>query len=237
MGSVWNDFFHYPLYLCQLVHKTFLVMQASGGIDNNHIDIVRHRRLKRIVCDSGGIGTKLLLDDRNTGTPSPLVKLLDGSSTECVGGAKHDFIAGLFIKISKFAYSGCLANAVDTYNHYHVWLFTLGNRKIGKRLVAGILGKQLCDLLAEHFAQFIHIDIFVAGHTALYAVDDLESRFRSHIRCYEDFLEFVKEIIVDGTPAGQCPAELAEYAFFRFLQSAVEGLLFLFAEKIKKSHG
>ncbi len=136
----------------------------------------------------------------------------------------------------QLADGGGLAHAVDADNHYHIRLFAGRRHKFARACAVVVLGKHIADFFAKQVVEFVHVDIFVAGHSCLYAVYDFEGRLGPDVAGYKNFLELVKKIVVDGAAAGKCATQFAEYTFFCLLQAPVEVLLFILAEEIKKSH-
>ena len=169
----------------------------------------------------------MLLHHRHVNAFAPYFKLFDGSRAECVGGTKHNFVAGLLELIGKLA-DGCgFAHAVHAHNHNDVRLLD-ALRQL--KVVGGgarCFGEHLGDFVAQQSVQFSRIDIFVARNAVAYAVDDFQSSVNANVRGDERLFEFVEQIVVDGRFAGNGTRYLTEKALLGLFESFVEGL-FLF---------
>ena len=97
-------------------------MQAACGIDNHHIGIVGYCRRQCVVGYCCGIGAKLLFHHGHSGAAAPLVELLYGGGSECIGCAEHHFLARGLEMSREFA-DGCgFAHTVHTNYHNDIWL-------------------------------------------------------------------------------------------------------------------
>jgi len=184
-------------------------VKASGSVDNHHVHAISHCRRQGIESYCGGIGAKLLLDHRHSGTVPPFVKLLNGSGTESVGSTKHHFIARCFIMIGKFADCSCLSNTVYAYNHNYIRFLSGRRVKRHRRLCVVALSQQFADFLTKKLVKLIHVYIFVSLYTSLYAVYDFKGCLCADIAGNKHFLELIKEVIVDSATAGKDASELA----------------------------
>ena len=74
-------------------------------------------------------------------------------------------------------------------------------------------------------------DIFIAGHTLLDTVDNLERSVDPDVRCDEDLLQIIEHLIVDGRFSGHGACQFLPYALFGLLQTLIKFLLLLLAGK------
>ena len=79
--------------LGQFLHQMGLVLEAPGGVDDEHVDALRGRLLDPVEDDSGGIAAFLAGDDRRADALAPDLQLLDRGGAEGVaGGEQHAVI-------------------------------------------------------------------------------------------------------------------------------------------------
>ena len=236
MRGAGHDLLHRALDFRELVHQALLVVKASGRVDNHDVHVAGHGGRQRVVGHGGGVGAEFLLDYGHIGTPAPFVKLLDGGGAECVRGSEHDLEAGLGVHVRQLAYGGGLADAVDADDHDYV---RPGVANVG---VIFVLGEHIADFLAQQLVELVHVDVLVARGAVLDAVDDFQCRFGTYVAGYEDFLQLVEKVVVDGAAGGEHAADFAEDAFLGLFKTAVEGflaflsLLFVLFEEVEKAH-
>ena len=112
-----------------------------------------------------------------------------------------------------------------------------GERTVATRDGRVVLGKQRGYLFHNHVVVLVAAYIFVAGGALLYSFYYTQCGFGTYVAGYEDFLEFVKKIIVYRAAPYKGSLNTAEYTFLGFLKTTVESL-FLFAREyaFEKSH-
>ena len=86
------------LDLGQFVHQSLLVLQASGRIRKQYIDVACSSRVPGVENDCRGVGTTLLRDDRNIVTLAPGLQLLYGR------GADYARTKGVILADTKFEF-------------------------------------------------------------------------------------------------------------------------------------
>lgn len=233
-----HDTFHHTLDFRQLIHQSFLVVEATCGVYYHHITTLSHRTAQRVESNSRSIAAELLLDNGNVCTTRPFIKLLDGRGTECIGSTEHHFVAGSLILVSELAYGGSLAYTVNTHHHYDVRTRSLGKLKILQRRGTGfVFHKQCRYFFTQHVVELVLAHVLITLGTALNAVYDFECGFCTHISGYEYFLQLIKEIVVDGPTPYKRAFKFAEKTFFGFFKATVECFLFLFAgEEVEECH-
>ena len=238
MGGVGDEFLHDLADFGELVHETHLVVETTGGVDDDDVGILGQRALEGVVGHRGGVGPHALLHDGHLDAVGPKHELLDGGGAEGVGSAEHDFFACLLVAVGEFGDGGGLAYAVDTHDEDDVGVMGQGGVEIGGE-VALRLTQELSHLGAEDGVELGGGDIAVAFDAFLQVVDNLEGGVDTHVGGDERFLQVVEDVVVDGGFAEDGLGELLEKASLGFGQTLVEGLLFLFfafAAEIEKSH-
>ena len=101
-------------------------MQTTGGINQYHIGIIGLGRTECIEGHTGGIGTHLLLDNRNTYALSPNAQLFNGSGAEGISGTQIDLLTGLLELIGQLTDGGGLTHSIHTYYQNDVGLVVGG---------------------------------------------------------------------------------------------------------------
>ena len=99
--------------LRQLLHQMRLVLEAAGGVDDQHVLAGRGRLLDAVEDDSGGVAAFLAGDDRRADAVAPDLQLLDRGGAEGVAGGEQDAIILLLQPMAELADGGRLAGAVD----------------------------------------------------------------------------------------------------------------------------
>ena len=65
------DLLHHAHDLFELVHQHRLVLQAAGGVDQQHVDLLAARLGERVEGEAGGIGARLARDHRRADARRP----------------------------------------------------------------------------------------------------------------------------------------------------------------------
>ena len=212
IGSTRNNLFHYILYLCKLVHKAHLVVQTACCVDDYHIGIICNSRRQCIKSNRCRVRAHTLLDDRHIGTVSPLYKLLNSSSTECIGSTKVHLLPGLLELVRKLTNSCCLTHTVNTYNHNYIWFSGTG-RNIERIAVGSIVfHKKLRNLVLQQFVEFCCIHELVTRCTFLYTINDFQCCLDTDIRCHKHLFEVIEHFVIDFALAGNGTGNLSEHA-------------------------
>ena len=99
--------------LGQLLHQVRLVLEAPGGVDDQHVLAGRGRLLDAVEDDPGGVAAFLAGDDRRADALAPDLQLLDRGGAEGVAGGEQDAIILLLQPMAELADGGRLARAVD----------------------------------------------------------------------------------------------------------------------------
>src|SRR5574344_996311 len=122
MRCIRNDLLHDVLNLCKLIHEVYLVMKSSCSVNNDNICIVGNSRTKGIESNRGRVSAHSLFYNRYSYSSSPYVKLLNGSSAECICSAKVHLLTCFLELVSQFSYCSSLAYTVYANHHYDIWL-------------------------------------------------------------------------------------------------------------------
>ncbi len=73
--------------------------------------------------------------------------------------------------MGEFAYGCSLSYAVDADNHDDVWLLSGRGHEASCCVVGVVFGEHVADFLTQEVVELVHVDIFVACHALLDAVD------------------------------------------------------------------
>src|SRR5260370_233909 len=82
------DLLHHAHDLLQLVHQHRLVLQATGGVDEQHVYFLAPRLRERVENEPGGVGARGARDHRPAAAPTPDVELVDGGRAESIAGGE-----------------------------------------------------------------------------------------------------------------------------------------------------
>ena len=99
-----------------------------------------------------------------------------------------------------------------------------------------VLSQQRGYLVAQDSVQFTRRHIFVTSHTFLNALNNLQRRFNTDIRCYQHFLQVVKHIVVNLRFACYGTGQFVEHAGLGLLQTLIQRLLLFLIKKSEYSH-
>src|SRR5690606_5010487 len=99
--------------LLELVHQALLVLQATRGIDQEHITARFPCRLERIEGEACGIRSDLVRDYWRARALAPDLELVDGCGAEGIARGHHDRAAGALELLRKLADRRRLAGAID----------------------------------------------------------------------------------------------------------------------------
>ena len=182
----------------------------------------------------GGVGVHALLHDGHIHAVGPELQLLDGGCAEGVGSTEHDFLACELVLIGKFGDGGGFAHTVDSNHENHIGFVWEGGVEIfGEKAV--VFAEQGGDFGPEDRVEFAGAYVFVAFDAFLQFVDDFESGFDPDVGGNQALFDIVENSVVDGGFAENGTGNLGEQALFGFIETGVEGLLFLFSTK--QTHG
>ena len=96
-----------------------------------------------------------------------------------------------------------------------------------------ILGQQFGYLLTENAVKFRSADIFIASHTLLDALNNLQCGIYTHIAGDEYLFKIIQYIIINLRLTGYGTSQFIEHTRFGFLQTLIERLLFILTKKSK----
>ena len=155
------ELLQHPDDLVQLVHQPGLVLQAAGGVDEQHVDRLCPCRGQRLISEARGIGALDAGDHRAFGARTPDLELLDRRGAEGVAGREHDAAALAREPRGELADGRRLAGAVDAGDEDHERL----RRRIDRqRLRDGL--EDLLDLGGEDRLDLVGADILVVAALA-----------------------------------------------------------------------
>ena len=98
----------------KLFHQIAFIVQAAGGVGENHIYIFCPCRLNCIKDNRGTIGAGMLGDHRDLIALTPDLKLFNRGGSKGITGRQHHGLA-LLLKLSRqLANGGGLADTIDT---------------------------------------------------------------------------------------------------------------------------
>src|SRR5437764_952467 len=97
-------------------------MKASGGIDDHVVGPACLCRLQGVKEHRCGVATRLVLDDFDTGSVAPDLKLFDSRCAEGVGRGEQHCLTLCPQGMGEFTYRRRLACAVHAYDQYHLRL-------------------------------------------------------------------------------------------------------------------
>src|SRR5947207_13350141 len=96
-----------------------LVLEAPGGVDDQHVLAGRSRLPDSVEHDSGRIATLLAGDDRSADALPPYLQLLDRRCSEGVAGGEQHAIILLLQPMGELADGGGFAGAIDADDENH----------------------------------------------------------------------------------------------------------------------
>ena len=212
--------------LGQLAHQVRLVVQAPGGVSNDHVIAAGGGRLHRVKNDGGGVGSLTGLDQRDPGAVGPDLQLLAGGGTEGVARGQHDPAALTGVVIGQLCDARGLAHAVDADDQDDGGVAVQLHLCFGAHLVRNELAQLVRRLLTGLQALFVH--------AVAELVHQFDGHFAADIGQDELFFQLIVKIIVD-LAASECVQDIAPKARAGLFE-AVFHLVFFFFTKSKKSH-
>ena len=178
--SVGHHFLHHVLYLGQLVHQADFVVQASGGIYDDHIRMVGHRRAQRVKSHRCRIRPHLLLHDRHPYTLAPNHQLLHSRRPEGICRPQVNGFPGFLELVGQLADGRGLSHSIDAYHHDYVGLLS-GRYVEIVRIHRVVFGKQGGDFIAQNPVQFLRVHVFVRRDALLDALYDFQRCLHAYI--------------------------------------------------------
>ena len=119
--------------LFQFVHQVQLRRQPAGGIDHDHVDAARLRRMHGVEGDGGRIAG-FLCDHGDVVAFAPDRQLLARGGAEGIaGGQQHRLLMRLQM-LGQFADGGGFAGAVDARDHHDQRLMLAQHQRLLQRL-------------------------------------------------------------------------------------------------------
>ncbi|MCY1234826.1 hypothetical protein D9M72_474170 [compost metagenome] len=210
--------------LLKFGHQLRLVLQAAGGVDDQHVGLLLARLLERFIGETGGIGAELGGNDVGLGALRPDLQLLDRRGTEGVAGGKHDLEACARKLGGELADRRGLAGTVDA-DHQNdmrlvaeVELQRLGD---GRKHLGDLAGHDARDVLAGDI-----LAIALGGER----IGDAHRGFDAEIGLDQQILEILERRFVElafGEEAGDLAGQLRRGAGKAAAQALVPGELFL----------
>ena len=178
--------------LAQFLHQRALVVQAPGGVDQQHIGLVRRRLGQRVEGQAGGVAVRLAGDHLGARALPPDLELLHRRGAEGVAGGHDGAAAFLLIDLRQLADSGGLAGAVDAHDQHDMRL----QRGVeDQRARHG--GEDQGDFLGQRGLDFLVGD-FLAETGAPEAGNDLLRRLRPQIGCDQEVFQFFQRLIIQA---------------------------------------
>ena len=170
-------------------------MQPAGGVDDQHVDAARVRRLHGVEDDGAGVGPLLVGDHRRPDPLAPDLELVDRRGAEGVAGGDEDVAAELLVIGGELGDRGRLADAVDADDHDHEGNAAL--QDLDPAVAAGAL-QQGDHLLAQDLAGEEGIADTVLSDPRLQVADELLADVPADVGLDEEHLQLLVEIVVEG---------------------------------------
>ena len=205
--------------LAQFFHQRALVVQAAGGVDQQHVGALGPRAGQRVERQTRGIGVLPAGDHRRAGAIAPDLQLLHRGGAERVAGTHEGALALVAVLLRQFADRGGLAGAIDA-NHQHDMRFLRGvqHQRLGNRGQNGgnFLGEGGFDLLVGHF---------LAETGAAEFGDHPRGGIHTQVGGEQQFFQFLQRLIVQASfleDRGDAFGDLLRAARKTFLQAREE---------------
>ena len=120
MRGAEHQLLHHPLDLGQFIHQPGLVLQPTGGVDDEHVAPRCSRLVQRFKGQPSRIGTNFAGDYRRINPTTPDLQLFDGRRAERIPRCQHHPIVLLLKQVRQFCDGRGLARPVDPDNQYGV---------------------------------------------------------------------------------------------------------------------
>ena len=189
--------------LLQLLHKIVFVVEPPGGVDQQHVGVLRFRLLQRAEGEAGGIGAMLAGDELRTGAIGPDLKLLDRGGAEGVAGGHDHALAVCAELLGQLADGGGLADAVDAGDQHHMRLVRrVDGEGEGYRLqhLRDILGQGLANFLVRHLL----VELF-----ARQVGGELGGSGGAQVRHDQNLFQLLQRLVVQAAPGGENAGDAA----------------------------
>src|SRR3990170_3233281 len=140
------ELLQHPNDLGELGHELGFVLEAPGGVDEEHVRGFRAGALERFIGDPCRVGPHLLGDDLDAHTPTPHFELIDGRGAEGIGGGEHDAQTLALELMRHLGRGGGLAGAVHADHEEDMGTCAREREGFRHRL------KHACDLCGQNLA-------------------------------------------------------------------------------------
>ena len=203
------EFLHHADDFLQLFHQVRFVLQASGGIGNQDVDITRFSGLNGVEDNRGGIRTGMLGNHRNIVALTPDLKLFNRCRTESIARRQHHRFTLLLKLTRQLTNRRGFTHTVDAYHQDHERRFTFNiQRLIDFR-------QNLAHLFFQQAIERLGITKLLAGCAFRQIGDNFTCGFHAHIGDQQLLFQLFKQIIVDFFTAEQADKSGTE-VFFGF---------------------
>src|SRR5215204_1079730 len=224
---------HDAAQLGELCHEVVLGVQPAGGVDDQHVDAARVRRLHGIEDDGAGVRPLLVGDHRRPDPLAPDFELVDRRRAEGVAGGDEDVTAKPLVIGGKFGDRGRLADSVDADDHDDEGNAALQN--LYPAVATGAL-QQGDHLLAQDLAGEEGIADTVLADPRLQIADELLTDVPADVGLDEEHLQLLVEIVVEGTALEEA-GDLQEDTAPGLLETLLQlGIGFALATKELQDH-
>ena len=127
------DLLHHAHDLLQFGHQLGLVLQAAGGVDDQHVCRSASRRGEGLERKARGIRALLARDDGCAGAAAPDLELIDRGGAERVAGGEHHVAALGAEACRELADRGGLAGAIHADDEDHERLRAVRRSSLASR--------------------------------------------------------------------------------------------------------
>ena len=183
---------HHPHHLLELFHQVALVLQAAGGIGDQHVGAAGAGSLDGVIDDGGGVGTSVLGDHRNIVALTPHLQLLDRGGTEGIPRRQHHALAFGLELLGQLADGGGLADAVHADHQDHIGF------------LAGVDHQRLLDfrqhlahVLLEQAIERLGILELLAVRVLHQALNDAAGGIHTKIGGQQLGLQLLEQLVID----------------------------------------
>ena len=202
-------------------------MQTSSGINKYYISMIGYCTINCIKSDTGRITAHFLLNDGNSNPLAPDDKLFYSCCAKCIGCTQINIQSLLFKLPGKFTDGGGFAYTVDTDNQYDIRP-SVGRNIISLGITGIVVGKQLCDFIAQNVVQLTCAYVFITCHTSFYTLNDVQRCVNTHVTCYKNLLKMIKHIVIYFRLASYSTRQLTEETFLSLLKTMIKRFLLFF---------